>query len=827
MPQVKLPVDEVLPELAQWLEKNPALVLEATPGAGKTTRVPPAFLGAKFRGEREIIVLEPRRLAAKMAAIRVADELGEKIGQTVGYHFRFERVGGPKTKIWFLTEGMFVRRLLGDPGLKNIAAVVVDEFHERHLHGDVAAAALRNLQLSSRPDLRVVVMSATLDTDRIAEYLGGAQILRVQTRRFDVAIEYMPLAELALDQKVALAVKRALQAPRDEAGDVLVFLPGIQDIRRAESALKDLARTHDFLITTLYGDLSRDEQDRAIAKASKTKIILSTNVAETSLTIEGVKTVIDSGLARIASYSYWSGLPSLKTRPVSRASCIQRAGRAGRTAPGRCIRLYTKESFDTRPQFETPELLRADLSQTILELGLLGVSDPKKFPWFEAPQSSFLESAHRILYRLGAIEKNGELTALGKRMAEIPTHPRLSRLVLEGEKMGIAHEAATLAAMLAEGQSTGFAPGAGFHLDLLSALERFEPVGSVLRAREQFVRATKAGPVQKGADLRKAVLASFPDRVAKVRALGAGVSRNTSGNKTELILGSGGAVTVENSSLLSSGHEFFVAVDIEERERGAKVCRSLCSIEPDWLFDLSPEGVTEKSDVVWDEQRSRVSASTRMVYDGLTLMESVGEGDPSVLAEVLAQNALARGIGMFCDEVKLKNFLTRVKFVRDKLPAPELPELDENGIKDLLKQACLGKTSFAELKESDLFERILECLTQDQRYKVDKFAPESIQLTGGRKVKVNYEQDKSPWIESRLQDFFGMKTGPTVLGGRVPLTLHLLAPNHRAVQVTSDLVGFWTRNYPDLRKELGRRYPRHAWPENPLVIPPPRSRPQT
>lgn len=840
-----LPIDAVLPNIKAELEERNTIVLEATPGAGKTTRVPQAVLQTQFLKGREILVLEPRRLAAKMAAYRVAEELGARVGELVGYQFRFENVGGPATRIRFLTEGMFLRRLLSDPRLERVGAVIVDEFHERHLQGDVALAALRRLQLGPRPDLRVVVMSATLDTKEISRYLGGAKIVSVETRRFEVAVEYLPLPELYLDRQVAAALKRFY----DGEGDVLVFLPGVAEIRRAADALGALARERGFELHSLYGDLSREEQDRAVRQGARPKVILSTNVAETSLTIPGVKLVVDSGLAKIASYSWWSGLPALKTKNISRASAIQRAGRAGRLGPGRCVRLYTKESFDTRPPFETPELLRADLSQTLLELASLGVRDPKAFPWFEPPQAASLEAALRLLYRLGATEPDGALTKLGARMAQVPAHPRLSRLVLEGEKLGLATEAATLAAMLSEGhpeRAQNARDNYNELLDLMSDLERYRPVGTALRARDQFLRHCRPRPperaqgapeltaLNKGVDLRRAVLAGFPDRVAKLRKLSAAVQRNTSGQKAELVFGGGGSALIENSGALTGGAEYFIAVDIAERgstERSfsdhsaarARVCRSICPINPDWLLDLEPEGVTDADTVEWDEARERVLATSRVVYDGLVLSESKSAADPEKAADKLAQAALAAGIEKFCDPEALASLGSRIRFLREDLKLAEFPDISGEGMKALLREACRGKTSFEEIRGADLLSQILYGFSSEQRDKLERLAPEFAQLAAGRRVRIHYEPGKPPWVESRLQDFFGMRAGPSVGGGRIALVLHLLAPNQRAVQVTADLAGFWERHYPDLRKELGRRYPRHAWPEDPYQVPPPRA----
>ena len=825
MNRIALPIDPFLNDLSQELEKAKCLVLEAAPGSGKTTRVPPALLKAAFRGDREILVLEPRRLAAKLAARRVADELGEQVGETVGYHFRFENVGGPRTRIRFLTEGMFIRRLLSDPLLGNVAAVIVDEFHERHLQGDIALGALKRLQQNSRSDLRVVVMSATLDSAAVARYLGDCRVMKVDGRLYEIAVEYRADDGRYLDAQIESAVRQVIATAFE--GDILVFLPGQAEIRRAGDALAELARRENLLVVPLFGDLSKEEQDRAVQPASKRKVILSTNVAETSLTILGVSVVIDSGLARQASFSYWSGLPALRTRAISRASAIQRAGRAGRTQAGLCVRLYTKQSFETRPAFETPEVTRADLSQTVLELKALGVDDVTTFSWFEPPQASSLEAAVKLLYRLGALDASGHLTELGRRMSEMPAHPRLARLVLEGERLSVAHEACTLAALLSEGR-----PGDGGQTDLLAQLEHYHPDFSGKRARDQLLRhLKKTTPLKDKAETERAlarcILAAFSDRVAKKRELASNVARNFSGNKCELVLSSGGAALLEETRVVGT-HEYFIAVDLEERSHqsgqpATRVLRSVCAIEPEWLFDVTPIGVVEKTETRWDAARERVEAVTRILYDGLVLDESAASTDDAAIAAIadrLATAALAAGLGKFCEQADLQSLINRVKFVRDTLPDPTFPEIDDAAIKSALVELCQGRKSFAELRQANVLEAITGLLSSEQRAKLERLAPNEVTLHAGKRVRVHYETGKAPWIESRLQDFFGMKTGPALLAGRVPLTLHLLAPNMRAEQVTSDLPGFWSRVYPELRRELGRRYPRHKWPENPLEIPP-------
>jgi ATP-dependent helicase HrpB len=634
-------------------------------------------------------------------------------------------------------------------------------------------------------------MSATLDAEAVAGYLGGARAFHAEGRVFDVDVEYRPPArDTYLDRQVASAC-RAVLADGPE-GDLLVFLPGVAEIRRAADALRDLAEAEDLIIVQLYGDLSKEEQDQAVRPARRRKIILSTNIAESSVTIDGVRIVIDSGLARVASYSAWSGLPALHTRPVSRAACIQRAGRAGRQASGLCVRLYTRESFETRPPYEVPEIRRADLSQTLLELRALGVEHPGELPWFDPPPAVAVEGGLALLKRLGALENDDKLTSLGRRMAVMPAHPRLARLVLEGEKRGAGREACALAALIGEGEISGH--------DVVTAWERTTLTGSAARARDQLLRHLENTGAKGDVDaaLHRALLAAFPDRVMRRRDLPA---------------------------TIACPSEYFVAIDVEERKTATQktaslVVRAFSPIEPDWLLDLEPSGVEEKLTIRWNAERERVEAVSALVYDKLTLSESAAPPSPEVsaaMAKVLADEAVRAGPARFCDAEALEKLVARIGFLKTYLPGEPIPALGRDTLERVIRESCLDCVSFKDLKEADLLGRVRGLLPPEQQQKLERFAPEFVQLMGGRRVRVHYEEGKPPWIESRLQDFFGMRTGPTVAGGRVPLTLHLLAPNQRAVQVTSDLAGFWERVYPQLRRELGRRYPRHKWPEDPLV----------
>ena len=785
----RLPIDPLIPEILQRLESARNLVLEAPPGAGKTTRVPPALLSL---GLGQVLVLEPRRLAARLAARRVAFELGERVGETCGYQVRFEEVAGPRTKLRFLTEGVLTRRLLADAQLAGVGVVVLDEFHERHLEGDLALALLARLQRTARPDLRLVVMSATMDAGPVAEFLGGCSRLRSEGRLHDLAIAYTSSSPDTLPEQVARALERLLREGLD--GDVLVFLPGAAEIRQAARACGPIAARASLLMLPLHGDLSPEEQDRAVSPAECRKLILSTNVAESSVTIEGVTAVIDSGLARVAGFSPWSGLPVLNVARISQASATQRAGRAGRTQAGRVVRLYPAEDFHRRAAHDVPEIARRELSGTCLEIMAMGL-DPRELPWLDAPPEAAVASARQLLADLGAMNADGKLTENGRSMAAYPLHPRLSRLLLEAAQRGAGDEGCALAALLSSGQR----PPAGS--DVLLMLEsEWEPnTRRVLQQLRRVKRLPPARPGDKDRALLLSILVAFPDLVARRR------------QGDELLLASGG-------SALSKAHsaDWLVAVDIEERrERGLPLVRLASAIEPGWLLDLFPERVTERSAVEWNRKAERVEATSALLFDGLVIEESRGAPETGEAARLLAEKALDAGLARFVDPDAWEEFLARLSFAAEHslLVAP-----GDEDVSAALVSLCRGLKSFAELKaaagEGGLERALLRRLPADGLREV---APEKIRLPAGRLVRVRYARHQPPWVASRLQDFFGQRESPRLARGAVPVVVHLLAPNQRPVQVTSDLAGFWERLYPQVRRELCRRYPRHAWPENPLT----------
>lgn len=854
-----LPIDPLLPNVVALLRAHNALVLEAPPGAGKTTRVPRAMLDAGMAERGEIVVLQPRRLAARLAARRVAEELGERVGETVGYQVRFEEASSARTRVRFVTEGVLTRRLLSDPELRGVSAVLLDEFHERHIHGDIALALLRRLQRRARADLRVVVMSATLEAAPVASFLGGAPSLRAEGRRFEVAIEHLTRPDdRPLSVQVASALQRLLADGLD--GDVLVFLPGAAEIRRAAEACAAIAARADLLVLPLHGDLSPAEQDRAVRPAERRKVILSTNVAETSVTIDGVVAVIDSGLARIASHAPWSGLPTLRVGRISRASAAQRAGRAGRTRPGRCLRLYTRHDHDTRPEHETPEIARLDLAETVLELRASGVTDLAAFEWFEAPPHASIAAAEALLVRLGALDASGGVTALGRRMLRFPVHPRQARMIVEAERRGVAHDGCVLAALLGEREirSAGRSALTGERnasrrdergdSDLLAALEAFDEAESVHfdpgrmrelgidpaaamavdRVRKQLVRLCDVrvaerprSPEAYERELLMTILAGYPDRVGRRRVPVKAAVRATS---AEVVFAFGGTAQLSDSSVVRDA-ELLVAVDAEERSDGrssSTIVRVASRIESDWLLELFVDEVRDLTEVVWNEAAERVDVLRRLMYGDLVLEESRGSvGDPALVSRVLYEAARAKGPRAFVDGDQLDRWLARVAFVREHCRQEELPVLDEGTLDEALAALCEGRRSFAELRDAGLMEALRERLSPRQNQRLEELAPERITLPGGRKARVEYPPGGAPWVASRLQDFFGMATGPSVAGGRVPLVLHLLAPNQRAVQVTTDLAGFWTRHYPAIAKELRRKYPKHSWPDDPTHASPP------
>jgi ATP-dependent helicase HrpB len=838
-------VDGLLPQLLAALRSGPAVVLQAAPGAGKTTRVPPALLDAGLAGPGEVWVLEPRRLATRLAAARVAEERGEVLGETVGYQIRFDERAGPRTRLRFVTEGVLGRRLLSQPGLGRIGAVVLDEFHERHLQADLALALLRRLQVQGHP-LKLVVMSATLETGSLSEFLGGCPVLASEGRTFPVEVEHLDKADARpLEEQVLAALKRL--APTLPDGDVLVFLPGAAEIRRAQASCSDFARRHGFTVLPLHGDLPAAEQDRAVRPGPGRKVILSTNVAETSITIPGVAAVIDSGLARIPVHSPWSGLASLQVVRTSQASAIQRSGRAGRTRAGRALRLYTRGDFDARPAHETPEIARTDLSESVLALAASGVVDRRAFPFFQAPPPAALDAAERLLLDLGALDPSGRLTPLGTRMLAFPLHPRLARMVVEAERRGVGRSAATAAAVLGERDLRQSArtrlDGSRTKASLTSArsdvLERLADIAAsgkggvpldpaalsaVQRASRQLerlvhsdVRAPKTEADRDDA-LLLSMLAGFPDRVGRRRKPHA----------PQLLLSGGGSAVLDEASAVLEPM-LLVALDAEVRSgpRGPETrVRVASEVREEWLLELFPERLRDAEALVWNPSQSRVDLLGQLLYGELVLDESRKPAPPSAAASaVLAEELRRTELAGLLDAEAVDGWKARVTLLSEAYPEAGIAPLPTDFRERLAATLAEGRTSFAELDAASVQAELEALLAPAARALLARALPARVTLPGGRTLAVHYPSGAPPFVASRLQDFFGLREGPRICDGRVPLVLHLLAPNQRPVQVTTDLAGFWERHYPTLRRELARRYPRHAWPDDPTRSIPPPARP--
>ena len=848
-PLPPLPIDGVVPDLVAALRDAPAAVLTAPPGAGKTTRVPPALLAAGIAGEGRIVVLEPRRIAARAAARRMAEENGWQLGGEVGYQVRFDRRAGPRTRILVVTEGILVQMLQADPFLAGIGALVFDEFHERSLHVDLALAMARRVQREVRPDLRLLVMSATLDPGPVAAFLGDCPIVVSPGRLFPVAVEHLappPSSDPRgpdLAVQVAAGVRRALAA---SPGDLLVFLPGVGEIARCGEALAPLAAERGLAVLPLYGDLPAEQQDAALRLMASRKVVLATNVAETSVTVDGVTAVVDSGLARRLRFDPATGLDRLELARVNRASADQRAGRAGRQAPGLCVRLWPAWEDAALQPAELPEIRRVDLAAPALQLLAWGETDLAAFGWFEPPEPAALAAALRLLERLGAVDGSG-VTALGRTLARLPVHPRLGRLLVEGHARGVPAEAALLAALLAErdpfraGARGPGKPGKASRSDLLDRLEdlaAFErgavwpenlnpgAARQVLRARDQLAdlvrRELGSAPAiaaQRDDALLRSLLAAYPDRLAR---------RREPGSSRAVMVGGRGVVLAEESAVRSP--ELFLCVDLAEpagARPGAPASssearvRKASAVEASWL---PPERLRTAVEVGFDPQRERVVAWKRTRCEDLAIAEAeVPVPDDGTAAEVLAAAAaerLARALPL--DDPEVESFLARIRSLALWRPELGLPAFGEDDLRALLPALAAGRRSLAELRKAPLCDLLEGLLTREQREALEREAPERLEVPSGSRIRLAYEPGRPPVLAARIQELFGLAETPRVAGGRVPVLLHLLAPNGRPQQVTHDLRSFWETTYPQVRRELAGRYPKHAWPQDPWTATPQR-----
>jgi ATP-dependent helicase HrpB len=782
---------------------------------------------------QKLILIQPRRLAARAVARRIALLRGCRVGEEVGYQVRFDRQAGPDTRLLVVTTGILVKRLLDDVALEDVSAVVIDEFHERTIDMDMVLGMLVRIRQTVRPDLRVVVMSATLAAEPVARLLGGCPIIHAEGRPFPVQIKYERRGQQGeLEERVAKSVGEALRAT---AGHVLVFLPGVGEIMRCERALTSLADRDGHALLPLFGDLPAEQQDRVLDESGQRKIILATNVAETSLTIEGVTAVVDSGEARQMRVSAATGLPRLDLVPISQASADQRAGRAGRTAPGVCWRLWDESSHRGRTAAETPEVLRGDLSEPLLQL--LAMGECEEFPWLDAPPQDAVAGARQLLTLLGATNEQGQITELGRKLARLPAHPRLGRLLLAGAAHGVLRETSLAAALLSERdpfraaehgrrapREYGTMRSRSDVVDRVFALEAFyadvashdsalelHPGGArnVLRSAEQLFRIsefTRAGRADRPDEaLMQALVEAFPDRLAKLRA----------GTQDRALMVGGRGVRIDSGSRVR-GEPLFLAIDINDAGGEARA-RIVSAVDREWL---SSDVLRTREELFFNPSKGQVEARLRTYWVDLMLDEApVAITDWSAAADLLAREArhqLDRVLPPV--ESAAGSFLARARWLASIGPELQLPGFLNADLEQMLPEICYGLRSLDELRSADWLAFLQNQIGYERLPEIERLAPAQFELPNGNRHSLTYEIGKPPILAVRIQEMFGVSETPRVGGGRVPVLLHLLGPNYRPQQITADLPSFWQNGYPEVKKELRRRYPKHSWPDDPLTV---------
>jgi ATP-dependent helicase HrpB len=807
-----LPVDEALPRLKEALAARNAAVLVAPPGAGKTTRVPLALLDAPWLAGRRVVMQEPRRLAARAAARRMAATLGEQVGETVGYRVRLDTRVGPRTRIEVVTDGLFLRMLQDDPSLDGVGCVIFDELHERGLETDLSFALVREAQTALREDLRVIAMSATLDPGPVSDRLGGAPVISSAGRMFPVGTRYLDREPAGrIEDAVASTVRRALV---EETGSALVFLPGVGEIRRVEERL-DLGASVD--VAPLYGDLSPAEQDRAIAPSpsGRRKVVLATSIAETSLTIEGVRIVIDSGLMRVPRFSPRSGMTRLETVRVSQASADQRRGRAGRLEPGICYRLWPEEAQRGLLPFTPPEILDADLAPVALELALWGADDAT-LPWLTPPPAASLATARALLADLGALDAAGAITPHGRAMARLGQHPRLAHLVLKGRELGQGRIAALLAAILSERDFLRLPPGQRdvdlrHRVDIALGGKRD---GALRLIQEQARRLTPRGSESERPDVSMtgALLAlAYPDRIGRRRAGTAG---------RYLLSGGRGAALPDGDPM--ANEEFLVVADLDGSAQDARIFLA-APLGPDQIEELFAERIVDEEVVQWNEREGAVNARRRRRLGALTLEDRpLATPDPEKLKAAMIEGIRQMGLAALPWSDDLVRWRERVVFLRTLDAAwPDLSDAALLTSLDAWLAPFLGGVSRrTHLAKVDLTNALKALVSWDKQRELDRLAPTHVEVPSGSRVPIDYANPDEPTLSVRLQEMFGLLDTPRIGGGKVPLTIHLLSPARRPVQVTRDLASFWAGGYKAVKAELKGRYPRHYWPDDPLIAEP-------
>ncbi len=812
-----LPIDSVLPDIGAALARAPNLVLQAAPGAGKTTRVPLALRDAPWLGGRKIVVLEPRRLAARAAARYMAASLGEAVGETVGYRVRLDSKVSARTQIELVTDGLFLRRLQADPGLDGIGAVLFDEVHERSLDVDLALALCLEAQGALRPDLRLVAMSATLEGEALARLMNARTIVS-EGRAFPVETRWLgrPEPRSLIEDAVAVAVRRALG---ETEGDILVFLPGAGEIRRTAERLEARPLPPGTRIAPLYGDLDLSAQDAAIRPSppGERKIVLATSIAETSLTIEGVRVVIDSGLARVPRFEPASGMTRLETVRVSQAAAEQRRGRAGRVAPGLCYRLWSEGEHRSLPQYPAPEIREADLAPLALELAVWGARDAASLAWLDPPPPQALAQARALLERLGALDAAGAaagaVTAHGRAMAAFGAHPRLAHMMLAGKAMGAGALACDLAALIEERDPARDLKSIDIRLRL--GLLRGRGADRIRRVAEMWRRQLKVGEGGAGDEAAGRLVAlAYPDRIAQRRADARGSFRLANGR---------GAWCDEADPLADAS--FLAVADLDGDKQDARIFRAAPLARAD-LEALFAERIRTEERVEWDARDEAVKARRRTTLDALVLAEApLARPDPAAVAAAALDGIRALGLAALPWAGEAETLRARIALMR-RVEGAEAgwPDVTDAALAatlgDWLAPHLGGVTRRADFERIPLARALEALLDWKHKQRLDREAPPDIAVPSGRRARIDYVSGPEPVLAVRIQEMFGATATPAICGGRVPLVLHLLSPAQRPIQVTRDLVSFWRRGYPEARGDLRGRYPKHYWPDDPFSAQP-------
>jgi ATP-dependent helicase HrpB len=840
---MNLPIFEIEERFIAAVKQSRQIILQAPTGSGKSTQIPQMLLDHGCLGSGQAVILQPRRLATRLLSKRVAEERKTNLGDEVGYQIRFENQTSHATRLCFVTEGVLVRQLLGDPKLSGISALVFDEFHERHIEGDIALALAKKLQSTHRPDLLIVVMSATLQTEVLQLYLPGGEVITTEGRTYPVDISYLPLGT-GNQRPVWEAARDAFRkwSLEDSAGDALIFMPGAYEIRKTIAELEHDRSTRNWQVLPLYGDLPPDQQDAAVQRYNQRKVIVATNVAETSITIDGITAVIDSGLARMANYDPHRGINTLLIEKISRASADQRAGRAGRTAPGKCLRLWSTADQEARKAQEAPEIHRIDLSETLLMLRAAGIDDLEAFDWVEAPQTGNFNRTMELLQNLGAIDgRSGQITKLGRQMVSFPAHPRHARMLLAANEYG-AVPAVCLAVAITQGKSLllttrdkrieaerekiwgnettsdlfaeiqayHYAEGYRFQIDACRALAIH--AGSARQAGrvyQQFLKLAHQHGLsttqldEDGTGFRKAILAGFSDQLAKRLDKGTRRCNLVHNRRGEL-----------NSSSVVTTSELVVPLEITEIQ-GKDVSVMLgqvSAVEEAWLNELFPHDLSELDTVVFNTSIRRVEAIRNKLFRDLVLStQTLSEPPQEKAAGLLAEKILDGTLILKQWNSLVENWITRLNFLADRMPELQMPRISKEDRMLLLEHICLGGFGYKDIKDRDPWPTLKAWLSTEQLAALEYYAPEQIQLTERRRCKVRYNEEGPPVIAARIQDLYEVESTPSLANGKIPLRIEILAPNQRPVQITDNLETFWTSAYPAIKKELAGRYPKHEW----------------